>query len=231
MDSIEILNDDYLEKNAEKKGKEISNYKVAKYLIEKGYTLMYEKDTDVDTLENWLNENDYAYTNDIWFGELDNKNYPNKDTTIFGLIARELGLEFKSVNSMFVGDYEDFETHSGEVTTSIECEDEMQVDYVTWWCNNFGIEYEMSGNSVGLKDFDAENEMCFCFLYEDGKVVEACALDWSSGYENVSTEIADYLAAKDLENKFSQHVGVTNITKFIDTVLDELISQTKEVVF
>lgn len=209
------------------KVKEINNYKVAKYLLEHGFKFREIAET-LEAAEEWLDENDYAYTNSCWFEDMlyDTHGYKN----LFEIIAKELGLNFVSIYSVYIGDYDGVCVDSGP-TTSIQCEDEMQLEYIEWWCDNFLIEYEVDGYEVLLKDFSEENEMSFNFLYdENGKVIDSCAIDWAAGYENVSTSIASELANRDVNNIFSAYGKSGDVTKLIDK-MEDMISQTSEVVF
>lgn len=229
MDLIELLNNPF---KGRLKQKEINNYKVAKLLIEMGYKPAFPGEVHdeftVDSLEEWLEENDAAYTNEVWFNEL---YIPNgeSDSCIFDILAKQIGLVFKAIPTIYIGEPEGLEVDTG-VTTVVECQDQAQYDYVTWWCDNFGIEYEAEGYSIGLKDFSEENEMSFLFLYENGKLIESCAIDWSSGYDNVSGDMASALAERDLDFKFSSYCSSEYSSKIMTRVKD-LISRTKEVVF
>lgn len=229
MDLIELLNNPF---KGKLKQKEINNYKVAKLLIEMGYRFTYPQEIQrltVDEMGEWLEENDGAYTNEIWFEELTNDKLENRYTCIFDILAQTLGLTFRAIPTIYIGEPEGLEVDTG-VTTEIECEDQAQYDYVTWWCDNFGIEYEAEGYSIGLKDFSEENEMSFLFLYENGNLIESCAIDWSSGYDNVSGDMASALAERDLDFKFSSYCSSEYSSKIMTRVKD-LISRTKEVVF
>lgn len=229
MDLIELLNNPF---KGKLKHKEINNFKVAKLLIEMGYRFTYPNEIqhlNVDELGNWLEENDGAYTNEIWFEELTNDELGNKYSCIFDILAHTLGLTFQAIPTIYIGEPEGIEIDTG-VTTTIECKDQQQYEYITWWCEQFGIEYEADGFSIGLKDFSEENEMSFLFLYENGEVIESCAIDWSSGYDNVSTDMASALAERDLEFKFSSYSSSEYSSKIMTNVR-ETISRTKEVVF
>ncbi len=230
MDSIEILNSEF---HGTFGTKTIDNSKVSRFLISKGYKPYgTEGPATNEAMEAWLYDNNYAYTSDVWFEEL-KYNTPQADNdcdTLFAVIAKELGCQYQSVQSFYIGDYDGVTVDSG-ITPTIQVHDDEQLDYVIWWCKNFSIEYEVDGYEVSLYDFASENEMCFCFLYDkEGKLIESCALDWSSGTDAEANDIGYALANMDTENIFSSYDTCREARKIIDYCMDK-ISKTKEVVF
>ena len=229
MDLIELLNKEFKGNN---NATELSNYKVALYLWRLGYRPSYQEDCTIEDLEMWLEENDGAYTSEIWFEELvttDNSKIDKRYSCIFELIAEKLGFRFEIIPSIYIGFDSGLDTDTG-ITTSITCKDEQQAEYVEWWCRNFDIQYERQGYEFGLYDFSEENDMAFLFLYENGKIIEECAIDWSCGYDNVSNDMAQALADKDVDMIFTKYSDSDSTARFINDLMD-MISDTKEVVF
>ncbi len=210
--------------------KVIDENKVAELLYKKGFRV-YQGNNTLNDIKEWLYNYNDAYTSDVWFEELKyDANVDESYSTIYDVLAREIGCKYETICSYYIGDYDGVVIDSGP-TAEIMVNNEAELDYVVWWCKNFDIQYEVNGNTVTLFDFAAENEMAFCFLFDGaGELLEACAIDWSAGYDNVSNDIGYKLAELDKKEIFSSIAQSYETVNVIESIL-EIISQTKEVVF
>lgn len=214
MDLIELLNKPFKGIMSCK-----FNYeKIAQFIFEKGYYYNNLNDTILYLFEQGpasIFIDSFLYEFTVPKG--------SKYNNIAELLLDNSNLKIKYIQTLCIDDEQ----------TVVDCEDEMQLEYVEWWCNYFNFEYEKDGYSIIIKDFSEENLIIFCFVYESDKVGYSCAIDYTyCDDEGLYNELIDYIASK-ANNKLFFEIDNSRLypsKKIFEKLMSE-ITDTKEVVF